>query len=186
MTYRIAVLVGSLRQASWTRKVALAMQKLAPASLAFEFVEFGDLPAYNQDIEESGTLPPEWVRFRDAVRDTHGVLFFTPEYNRGMPGFLKNAIDVGSRPYGKSVWSKKPGAVASVSPGLIGGMAANLSIRQPMVFLDVPMMQQPEAYIGNVATLFDDAGELKSEDAKKFFTTFIHGYAAWVERFQAK
>src|ERR1700754_4109438 len=120
MTYRIAVFVGSLRKASWTRKVAAAMQKLAPASLAFEFVEIGDLPAYNQDVEDAGTLPPEWVRFRDAVRGVDGLLFFSPEYNRGIPGFLKNAIDVGSRPYGKSVWSKKPGAIVTVSPGLLG------------------------------------------------------------------
>lgn len=183
-THRIAVLVGSLRKESWTRKVALAMQKLAPPSLAFEFVEIGDLPAYNQEPDEAGSPPAEWVRFRDAVRDTNGLLFFTPEYNRGVPGFLKNAIDVGSRPYGKSVWSKKPGAVVSVSPGAIGGITANMSLRQPMVFLDVPMMQQPEAYIGNVVSLFDDAGELKSDDTRKFFTTFVTAYAVWVERFQ--
>ena len=185
-TYRIAVFVGSLRQQSWTRKVALAMQKLAPASLSFEFVEIGDLPAYNQEPDEAGTPPAPWVRFRDAVRDVDGLLFLTPEYNRGVPGFLKNAIDVGSRPYGKSVWAKKPGAIVTVSPGGIGGITANMSLRQPMVFLDVWMMQQPEAYIGNVATLFDESGELKSEDTRKFFTTFVTAYAAWVERMQPK
>ncbi len=180
--YRIAVLVGSLRKASFNRKAALAVQRLAPATLALEFVEFGDLPAYDEDLERDGDVPPAWTRFRDAVRGADGVLFFTPEYNRSVPGALKNAIDVGSRPYGKSVWSKKPGAVMSVSPGGIGGFGANHALRQSMVFLDVWMLQQPEAYVGGAAKLFDDAGELASDDTRKFFRTFIDAYADWVAR----
>jgi chromate reductase len=178
--YRIGVVVGSLRKGSLNRKVALAMQELAPPSLSFTFVEIGDLPHYNEDIESSA--PEPWVRFRDAIRAVDGVLFFTPEYNRGVPGALKNAIDVGSRPYGRAVWSKKPGGIVSVAPGGIGGFGANHSLRQSMVFLDVPLLQQPEMYIGNAAKLFDEAGELVNDDTRKFFKTFIDTYAAWVEK----
>jgi chromate reductase len=178
--YRIGVIVGSLRKGSLNRKAALAMQKVAPPSLAFEFVEIGDLPNYNEDLEAD--VPAPWTRFRDEVRDVDGLLFFTPEYNRSVPGVLKNAIDVGSRPYGKSVWSKKPAAVVSVSPGGIGGMGANFALRQSMVFLDVPLMQQPEAYIGNAAKLFDESGELTNDDTRKLFTNVMTSYAAWVAR----
>jgi chromate reductase len=179
-SYRIAVLVGSLRKASYNRKAALAMKSLAPPELALEVVEIADLPLYNEDQEGEGKTPEAWARFRDAIRGVDGVMFFTPEYNRGVPGALKNAIDVGSRPYGKSVWSKKPAAIVSVSPGVIGGFGANHALRQSMVFLDVPVMQQPEAYIGGASKLFTDSGELASEDTKKFFTTIITTYAAWV------
>jgi chromate reductase len=178
--YRIGVVVGSLRKGSLNRKTALAMQKLAPPSLSFEFVEIGDLPNYNEDLEAD--VPAPWTRFRDAVRGVEGLLFFTPEYNRSVPGVLKNAIDVGSRPYGKSVWSKKPAAVVSVSPGGIGGMGANFALRQSMVFLDVPLMQQPEAYIGNAAKLFDESGALISDDTRTFFGNVMASYAAWVAR----
>ena len=180
---RIAVLVGSLRTGSYNRKAALAMKALAPPELALEIVEIGDLPLYNEDLEGEGKTPPEaWGRFREAVRGCGGVLFFTPEYNRSVPGCLKNAIDVGSRPYGKSAWSGKPGAVVSVSPSAIGGFGANHALRQSMVFLDVPMMQQPEAYIGGAAKLFTDSGVLASDDTKKFFMAFITAYAAWVAK----
>jgi len=178
--YRIAILVGSLRKASYNRRVAVAMSALAPSSLTFEFVEIGDLPLYNEDLDTDGAVPAAWSRFRDAVRPVDGVLFFTPEYNRSVPGVLKNAIDVGSRPYGKSVWSKKAGAVVSVATGGIGGMGANHALRQSMVFLDVPMMQQPEAYIGHAAKLFADSGDVAGDDTKKFFRTVIDAYAAWV------
>ena len=172
----------ALRKASINRRVAVAMQSLAPASLALEFIEIGDLPNYNEDLDADGVVPLPWSRFRDAIRPVHGLLFFTPEYNRGIPGLLKNAIDVGSRPYGRSVWSTKPGAVVSVSPGGIGGFGANHMLRQSMVFLGVPMMQQPEAYIGGANKLFTDGGELASDDTKKFFSTFIGAYAEWVEK----
>ncbi|MEO8936075.1 MAG: NAD(P)H-dependent oxidoreductase [Burkholderiaceae bacterium] len=178
--HRIAVLVGSLRKASLNRKVAVSMQALAPPSLQMEFVEIGDLPNYNEDLEAEAPAP--WARFREAVRPVDGVLFFTPEYNRSVPGVLKNAIDVGSRPYGKSVWSKKPAAIISVSPGAIGGMGANFALRQSMVFLDMPLMQQPEAYIGGAGKLFDDSGQLVSDDTRKFFTNVMTSYAAWVAR----
>jgi chromate reductase len=176
---KVAVLVGSLRKASCNRKMALALAKLAPATLKLELVEIGALPHYSEDDE--GQPPAAWVAFRDAVKASDALLFVTPEYNRSVPGVLKNAIDVGSRPYGSSVWSGKPGAVVSVSPGAIGGFGANHHLRQSLVFLDVPTLQQPEAYIGGAAALFDDAGNIVKEDTKKFLTKFLETFAAWVE-----
>src|SRR5204862_5413477 len=146
--------IGSLRKASLNRKMGVAMAALAPPTLQLDIVEIGQLPLYNEDLE---TDPPEpWRAFRERVRAADAVLFVTPEYNRSVPGVLKNAIDVGSRPYGKSVWTGKPGAVVSVSPGALGGFGANHNLRQSMVFLDMPMLQQPETYIGHAAKLFDD------------------------------
>ncbi len=176
---RIAVIVGSLRKESFNRKMAKALMKLSPDSLNPEFVEIGGLPLYNQDLDESP--PVEWTEFRERLKNFDGVLFVTPEYNRSVPGVLKNAIDVGSRPYGKSVWNGKPGAVVSVSPGAIGGFGANHHLRQSMVFLNVPMMQQPEAYIGNAATLFDVGGNLTNDSTKEFASKFMAAFAEWVE-----
>jgi chromate reductase len=177
----VAVLVGSLRKESFTRKVARALAELAPPSLALSIVEIGELPHYNQELDEAKTPPAPWVTFRDRVRKADAVLFATPEYNRSVPGVLKNAIDVGSRPYGASVWSGKPGAVISVSPGAIGAFGANHHLRQSLVFLDVPTMQQPEAYLGGAAKLFDDKGALTNDDTKKFLTKFIESFAKWID-----
>src|SRR5262249_52867062 len=151
-----------------TKKVAHAIGELAP-ELSFDFVEIGAMPHYNQDLE-TASAPAAWTEFRERVRPAHGVLFATPEYNRSVPGVLKNAIDVGSRPYGKSVWSGKPGAIVSVSPGALGAFGANHHLRQSLVFLDVPCMQQPEAYIGNAASLFDANGKLANDATKDFLT----------------
>ncbi len=174
-----AVLIGSLRKASFTRKLANAAIKLAPASLSCTIVEIGDLPLYNEDREADA--PAAWREFRNAVAPVDGVLFATPEYNRSIPGCLKNAIDVGSRPYGKSVYDGKAGAVVSVSPGAIAGFGANFAVRNALVFLNVPTMQQPEAYIGGAATLFDDAGELKVEATRVFLTKFMAAFADWTQ-----
>ena len=179
MTRTVAVLVGSLRKASLNRKVAHALAELAPEGLKLQQVGIGDLPLYDEDSEASP--PPAWTAFRDAVRPVDALLFVTPEYNRSVPGGLKNAIDVGSRPYGASVWSGKPGAVISVSPGAIGGFGANHHLRQSLVFLDVPCMQQPEAYIGGAGTIFDAQGELADERVKGFLSKFINAFAAWIE-----
>ena len=176
----VSVLVGSLRQESVNRKVALALAKLAPERLDLRILEIGDLPHYNEDVEAAG--PPEsWTRLREAVRASDAVLFVTPEYNRAIPGALKNAIDVGSRPYGHSAWDGKPAGVASVSPGAIGGFGANHHLRQSLVFLNMPVMQQPEAYFGQAGDYFDEEGELKSEATRKVMQRFIDAYAAWVE-----
>ena len=178
---RITVLVGSLRKDSFNRKFANAAVSLAPDSLALEIVEIGDLPFFNEDLDQ-GNPPAEWVRFREQVKNSDGFLFFTPEYNRSVSGVLKNAIDVASRPYGENAWAGKPSAVASVSMSSLGAFGANHHLRQSMVFLDVPMMQQPEAYIGSAYELFDDAGKLVS-DTKEFLQAFLDAYATWVSKF---
>ena len=178
--YKVAVFVGSLRKGSYNRMTANALAELAPASLKLEIVEIGQLPLYNQDED---TNPPQaWVAFRERVKAADAVLFVTPEYNRSIPAPLKNAIDVGSRPYGHSVWGGKPGAVISVSPGAIGGFGANHHLRQSFVFLDVPVMQQPEAYIGGAADLFDAGGKLKNDKTREFLGKFAASFAAWIEK----
>jgi chromate reductase, NAD(P)H dehydrogenase (quinone) len=180
-THSVAVIVGSLRKDSLNRKAAHALVRLAPANLKLEIVEIGDLPLYDEDVEAVGT-PEPWARFRQQVEASDAVLFVTPEYNRSVPGGLKNAIDVGSRPYGASVFSGKPAAVISLSPGAIGGFGANHHLRQSLVFLDMPILQQPEAYVGGAASLFDDHGEVTQESTRALFYSFIERFAAWVER----
>ena len=177
----VAVLVGSLRKASYNRKMALALAKLAPEPLKLGIVEIGDLTLYNEDLE-GADVPKPWVDFRTSVRGADAVMFVTPEYNRSVPGGLKNAIDVGSRPYGQSVWSRKPCAVVSVSPGGIGGFGANHHLRQSLVFLDMPVLQQPEAYIGGAATLFAEDGSIASDGTRKFLTGLMTAFAEMIER----
>ncbi len=160
-TYNVAVIVGSLRKDSINRKVAHALAELAPKSLQLASVEIGQLPIYNQDSDDKP--PAEWTAFRERIKAADAVLFVTPEYNRSIPAPLKNAIDVGSRPYGKSAWNGKPGAVVSASPGAIGGFGANHHLRQSLVFLNIPAMPQPEAYIGGADKLFDAAGKLTND-----------------------
>ena len=179
MSKKIAVLVGSLRKESFNRKIANKLIEMAPDSLEMEIVEIGELAHYNEDLDTE-TPPQPWVDFREKIKSVDGVLFVTPEYNRTISGVLKNALDVGSRPYGKSVWNGKPGAVASVTMSALGAFGANHTLRQSMVFLNVPMMQQPEAYIGNAQKLFTEDGELVSE-TKEFLQKYIDAYAQWVE-----
>ena len=180
MAYRIAIIVGSLREGSINRKVARSICALRGDNLDCSMIEIGDLPLYNQDLDAN---PPEqWTRFRKQVGEADGVLFCSPEYNRGIPGVLKNAIDVGSRPYGQSVFDKKPGAIVTASPGSIGGFGANHQIRQAGVFLNMPMMQQPEAYLGNVSEgSFDAEGKLNEGPLKELITTLAHAFHDWVE-----
>lgn len=177
--FNVAVLVGSLRKDSINRKVALALAELAADNLKLTIVEIGDLALYNEDIDV--TPPASYTTFRDQIRPADAVLFVTPEYNRSVPGALKNAIDVGSRPYGQSVFSGKPGAVISVSPGAIGGFGANHHLRQSLVFLNVPCMQQPEAYLGGAGDAFDASGKL-CEKVRPFLQKFIDEFAKWVEQ----
>jgi chromate reductase len=176
----VAVLVGSLRKASYNRKMALALEGLAPPTLKLEIVEIGALALYNEDLEGEHA-PAPWQAFRAAIRPKDAVLFVTPEYNRSVPGGLKNAIDVGSRPYGQSVWSKKPCAVVTVSPGAAGGFGANHHLRQSLVFLDMPVLQQPEAYVGGAATLFAEDGSIANDGTRKFLTGLMAAFAAWIE-----
>lgn len=177
----VAVLVGSLRKGSFNRMTAQALIDLAPQSLELEIVDIADLPLYDQDLD-ADKPPAQWTVFRERIRRAAAVLFVTPEYNRSVPGVLKNAIDVGSRPYGQSAWNGKPAGVISVSPGAIGGFGANHHLRQSLVFLNMPAMQQPEAYIGNCASLFDDNGKLTNESTRKFLKSFMDAFANWVAR----
>lgn len=176
--YTVAVIVGSLRKASINRKLALALAELAPATLKLDIVEIGALPLYNEDIDVE-PAPDAYSAFRAEVKAADALLFVTPEYNRSVPAPMKNAIDVGSRPYGQSAFSGKPGAVLSASPGAIGGFGANHHLRQSLVFLDVPVMQQPEAYLGGAGNFFDDNGQL-NDGIKPFLQKFIDAYAKWV------
>jgi len=179
-TRTVAVLVGSLRKESFSRKLAKAIAVTAPPSLKFDFVEIGQLQLFNQDLEPTPTA--EWVAFRDRIRPADAVLFVTPEYNRSVPGVLKNAIDVGSRPYGQSVFNGKPAAVVGNSPGAVGGFGAYHHLRQSLVFLNMPTLNQPETYVGQVATLFDESGELINESTREFLTGFGQTFADHIER----
>ncbi len=180
----VAVLVGSLRKESFTRKAAKALIALAPASLKLEIVEIRELPLYNQD--DDAQPPAASAAFKARIRKAEAVLFMTPEYNRSVPGVLKNAIDIASRPYGDSAWNGKPAGVISISPGAIGAFGANHHLRQSLVFLNMPTLQQPEAYVGNAAKLFDASGALLDDSARQFLHKYIETYAQWVERILAK
>ncbi|MBU2962109.1 NAD(P)H-dependent oxidoreductase [Citreicella sp. C3M06] len=179
MSKHVAVLVGSLRDGSFNRKLACEMARLAPDGLEFSFVRTGELPLYNPDLDE-GTPPEAWTAFRRAVGRADAVMFVTPEYNRSVPANLKNALDVGSRPIGNSVWDGKPSAVVSGSMGAIGGFGANHHLRQSLVALNAAPMQQPEAYIGAIHTLFDEQGTLKNADTKAFLASFMAAFATWI------
>jgi chromate reductase, NAD(P)H dehydrogenase (quinone) len=176
----VCVLVGSLRKASLNRMLANALISLAPSSMKLEIVEIGQLPLYNEDLDIDPS-PAPWTAFRQRVKAADAVLFVTPEYNRSVPAALKNALDVGSRPYGSSVWDRKPGVIVSASPGAIGGFGANHHLRQSLVFLNVPTMQQPEAYLGHADKLFDEHGKLVSDGTRKFLQELMQAFANWVE-----
>lgn len=180
-TYRVAVLVGSLRRESFNRALARAMMKLAPPSLSFTEIGIGDLPFYDQDLD-AASAPAPWTRFRQEIAAHQAVLFVTPEYNRSLPAVLKNAIDVGSRPYGQSVWNGKPAAVVSASISAIGGFGANHALRQSLVFLNMPTLQAPEAYIGAVDKLLAEDGSIGPETSRAFLAGFMETYAAWVAK----
>lgn len=176
---KVAVLVGSLRKESYTRKVAEALIALAPDTLDCGIVELGDLPLYSEDLD--GDPPAAWTRFRKAIKACDAVLIATPEYNRSIPGGLKNAMDIGSRPQEDSVWDGLPTAVVSVSPYKTGGFGANHHLRQTLVYLNMPVMQQPEAYIGGVKGLLDEAGELKLEATSVFLASYMSAFADWTQ-----
>jgi chromate reductase len=180
----VCVLVGSLRKASFNRTLANALISLAPSSLKLEIVEIGKLPLYNEDLDIDP--PASWTAFRQRIKGADAVLFVTPEYNRSVPAALKNALDVGSRPYGSSAWDRKPGAIVSGSPGAIGAFGANHHLRQSLVFLNVPAMQQPEAYVGRLDKLFDEHGNIASEGTGKFLQGFMQAFASWIEAVRSR
>lgn len=176
--YNIAVLVGSLRKESYNLKVAKTLMAIAPANLSLELVHIGDLPLYNEDSDANP--PAQYKAFRERIKSCDGVLFVTPEYNRSVPAVLKNAIDVGSRPYGKNSWDGKPGAIVSVSISSLGAFGANHHLRQSLVFVNVPAMPQPEAYIVSAQNLFNEKGEMIVESTKEFLENFLTAFERWV------
>lgn len=177
--YKIAVLVGSLRKESFNLKTAKQLIALAPESLSLEIINIANLPMFNEDLE--ATPPKEWVTFKEQISAVDGLLFLTPEYNRSVPAVLKNAIDVGSRPYGKNSWNGKPAAIVSVSIGNISGFGANHHLRQSLTFVNAPTMAQPEAYIGGATALFDENGKLTDSSTKDFLKSFMQAYEKWVQ-----
>ena len=178
---RVGVIVGSLRKGAFTRQMARALPELAPAGMQLFDIEIGDLPLYNEDLE-TATPPEQWTRFRQQVQSADGILFVTPEYNRSIPAALKNALDIGSRPWGKSSWDGKPAAVIGQSPGLLGGMAAVHHLRQVMLAVNLAAMPHPEAYIPSVAALFDPDGRLQNPQTRDFMAGFLLAFQAWLAR----
>ncbi|WP_010088928.1 NADPH-dependent FMN reductase [Burkholderia ubonensis] len=178
MAHRIAVIVGSLRRGSWNRALARAVISLAPADFAFEFVEIGELPLYSQDYDAD--FPEVAKRFKQAIEAADGLLFVTPEYNRSIPGVLKNALDWGSRPWGANSWAGKPGAVLGTSPGATGTALSQQHLRNVLAYLDVATLGQPEMFIKHDPTRIDDEGRIVSDDTRKFLQGFVDRYAAWV------
>jgi chromate reductase len=182
MARKIGLIIGSLRKVSYTRMLGNAVQALAPASMAIHEIGIGDLPLYNLDLE-TDSPPAPWTAFREGVKKADGVLFLTPEFNRGMPGALKNAIDVGSRPWGQSVWIGKPTAVMSITPGPLGAMAAHQQLRLTLSVLNSPTLPGPEVYMHSAASLFDDTGKLTNDDTRKIIETVLAGFDTWIARF---
>ncbi|PRD56399.1 NADPH-dependent FMN reductase [Sphingobacterium gobiense] len=178
----IGIIVGSLRKGSFNKKIANFLMGSAPEGYTLERIEIGDLALYNQDFDE-GENPTSYAPFREKIKSLDGVIFITPEYNRSVPGVLKNAIDVGSRPYGQNAWQGKPTLVISSSISNLSGFGANHHLRQSLVFLDMPVLQQPEVYLANVQNLFDDSGNLTNEDTADFLRQVLDAYAKFVERY---
>src|SRR5207244_3135357 len=180
---RVAVRVGSLSAESISRKIARALMDRAPSNIECRIVEIGNLPLYNEDLEQN--TPAAWQELRTELGRTDAVLFVTPEYNRSIPGCLKNALDVGSRPPNQSVFDGLPAAVVSVTPYKLGAFGANHALRQTFVFLNMPVLQQPEAYVGRAAELLDRAGQVKDADTDQLFKKFMQAFAQWIATVRA-
>ena len=177
--YQVAIIVGSLRKDSFNRQLADAIVKLAPPEFSFKQIEIGDLPLYNQD--DDGAQAPQVLRLKTEIADAQALLFITPEYNRSIPGVLKNAIDHASRPYGQSVWAGKPGAVLGVSVGAIGTALAQQHLRNVLAYLDVPLLGQPEMFIQAKDGLFDENGNIGAASLG-FFQGWMKQYVSWVQK----
>lgn len=183
MKKKIGILLGSLRKDSYSRKLANYMARIAPDHLEMHIVEIGQLPLYNQEYDEADEPLASYTAFRKEIASLDGILIITPEYNRSYPASIKNALDVGSRPGGQNVWSEKPGGMMSFSIGGVGGFGANNHLRQVTTFLNIFMMQQPEAYIGGLTNYMDAEGNVTNEITKQILQTYMDAYVAWLERF---
>lgn len=179
--YDVVVLVGSLRKASLTLKMAKVLKSLSAAYLDLDILDIGKLPMYNEDLE-TGEPPLAWYDYRERVKRAHAILFVTPEYNRSVPAVLKNAIDVGSAPHGCNAYAAKPAGIVSLSPGSMGAFGANHHLRQSLVFLNAPAMLQPEVYIGGSERLFDQAGNLVDIKTRDFLAEFMRAFARWIQQ----
>lgn len=182
MNKTIGLIAGSLRKESFSKKIAAALVRMAPDGFDFKIISLEDLPVYNQDFDDHNEVPESYVRFRNTIGDLDGVIFITPEHNRSVPAVLKNAIDIGSRPYGKSVWNGKPAAVFSNSPGALSAFGANHHLRQSLVFLNMPAMQQPEVYIAHANELFDEQENIKEGSTKAFLQKAVDAYIVWFNK----
>jgi chromate reductase len=180
INYRIGVVIGSLRRDSFNRKLADAIVKLGPPEFSFTQLEIGDLPLYNQD--DDGNPTDQVKRLKAEIAESDGILFVTPEYNRSMPGVLKNALDHASRPYGQSAWAGKPAGVIGASIGAIGTAIAQQHLRNSLAYLDMPTLGQPEAFIQVKEGLFDEDGNIGNEGSRKFLQDWIDRYVSWVKR----
>jgi len=178
---KVGIIVGSLREGSYSRMLARALPELSPPSMQFTTIEIGALPLYNQDLETANP-PAAWTEFRQGVIATDALMFVTPEYNRGIPGALKNAIDVGSRPWGYSAWNGRPAGVISITPGALGAMAAHHQLRQVMYGVNLVVMAYPEAYLPDAATLFDESGKLVSPETREFLAGLLRSFEQWIDR----
>ncbi|WHY87085.1 NAD(P)H-dependent oxidoreductase [Neobacillus novalis] len=181
---KIGILVGSLRKESFSKKIASNVAAFFPEGYETEFIEIGNLPFYNQDDDSENNVLTEYTAFRNKTKQFDAFLFVTPEYNRSVPAVLSNALDIGSRPYGASVWSGKPAAIISQSPGNLGGFGANHHLRQSLVCLNMPVVQQPEAYISNAAALLDENGKVKNEGTVQFLQSFVDTFVDLMKRYQ--
>ena len=177
--YKIGVVIGSLRKDSMNRKLALALAHLAPSDFTLEHLRIDDLPLYNQD--DDGNQAASVRRLKTEIAATQGLLFITPEYNRSIPGVLKNALDHASRPYGQSAWAGKPAAVIGIAGGAIGTALAQQHLRNVLAYLDVPTLGQPEAFIQMKDGMFDDKGHIGIESTQNFLQSWMDKYAAWVK-----
>lgn len=184
MSKIIGIIAGSLRKESFSKKIGKALLAMAPEGFEFKTIRLDDLPIYNQDFDDNNEVPEAYTTFREELKKIDGFIFITPEYNRSVPAVLKNALDVGSRPYGKSVWDGKPGAIFSNSPGAVGGFGANHHLRQSFVFLNIPVMQQPEVYLAKINELFDESGTIKEGDTKDFIKKAVDAYIIWFSQNQ--
>lgn len=184
MVIKVGILVGSLRKDAVSKKIARYVAELFPEGFETEFVEIGQLAIYNQDFDDENNAPREYTTFREQMKAIDAVLFVTPEYNRSYPASIKNALDVGSRPYGESVWDGKPAAIISQSPSNLSGFGANHHLRQPLVFLNMPVLQQPEVYLANSFELFDENGKLTKQDTGDFLQNFVQAFGEWIKKHQ--
>ncbi|HEY0686823.1 MAG TPA: NAD(P)H-dependent oxidoreductase [Steroidobacter sp.] len=179
----IGFIVGSLRKGAYTRLLSQAVVELAPQSFKLTEIGIGEMPLYNQDLE-TATPPTQWVTFRNQVKSADAIIFITPEYNRGLPGALKNAIDVGSRPMKESVWKGKPAMIMSLTPGKLGAMAAHQQLRLGLSVIGVPVMPLPELYLAGAGDLFDGSGKLVNEDTRKHLASALNDFDTWIGRFK--